>query len=99
MAICDASPGQGGASQFAKNSDVKIHYVSLGDGKPILFVHGFPDFWYSFHHQMHTLAADYRTVAMDLRGYNKSDKPEGVEQYAFRLLLGDVEIDAVVLVG
>ncbi len=90
---------------FAKNGDVRIHYVTLGEGKPVLFVHGFPDFWYSFRHQMHTLASDYRTAAMDLRGYNRSDKPEGVEHYALPRILGDVEavIDAlggkVTLVG
>ncbi len=79
------------AHHVAKNGDVKIHYVTLGTGKPILFVHGFPDIWYSFRHQMHTLATEYRTAAMDLRGYNKSDKPKGIEHYAFPLLLGDVK--------
>ena len=76
---------------FVNNGDVKIHYVTLGDGKPVLFVHGFPDIWYSFRHQMHTLAEDYRTAAMDLRGYNQSDQPEGVDQYTFPLILSDIE--------
>ncbi len=73
------------------NGDVRIHYVTLGEGKPVLFVHGFPDIWYSFRHQMHALAPRYRTAAMDLRGYNQSDQPAGVEHYAFPLLLRDVE--------
>ena len=76
---------------FAKSDDVKLHYVTLGEGKPVLFIHGFPDFWYSFRHQMHRLAGDYRTAAIDLRGYNQSDKPEGIEHYAFPLLLADVK--------
>ena len=76
---------------FVKNGDVKIHYVTLGKGKPILFIHGFPDIWYSFRHQMHTLATDYRATAMDLRGYNKSDKPDGVEHYAIPHILSDVK--------
>jgi len=79
---------------FVNNDDVKLHYVTLGEGKPILFIHGFPDIWYSFRHQMHTLASDYRTAAMDLRGYNQSDKPEGIEHYALPKILEDV--DAVI---
>ena len=75
---------------FATNGDVKLHYVTLGQGKPVLFVHGFPDFWYSFRHQLQRLSGDYRTAAIDLRGYNKSDKPTGIERYAFPLLLADV---------
>ncbi len=75
---------------FVNSGDVKIHYVTLGQGKPVLFVHGFPDIWYSFRHQMSALASDYRTAAMDMRGYNQSDQPEGVENYAFPLLLGDI---------
>ncbi len=75
---------------FVQNDDVKIHYVTLGEGKPILFVHGFPDIWYSFRHQMHTLSSDYKTAAMDLRGYNQSDAPEGIDNYKFDKILTDV---------
>lgn len=79
---------------FARNGDIKIHYVSLGKGKPVLFIHGFPDIWYSWRHQMDTLASDYLTAAMDLRGYNKSDQPEQVEHYTMSNILQDV--DAVI---
>ena len=79
---------------FVRNGDVKIHYVSLGEGKPVLFIHGFPDIWYSFRHQMHTLSPDYLTAAMDLRGYNKSDQPDAVEHYVMSNILKDV--DAVI---
>ena len=75
---------------FVQNGDVKIHYVTLGDGKPVLFIHGFPDIWYSFRHQMHTLSSDYQTAAMDLRGYNQSDAPDGIENYKLDKILGDV---------
>ncbi|MCC6536219.1 MAG: alpha/beta hydrolase [Bryobacterales bacterium] len=70
---------------------VKIHYAALGpkDAPLILMIHGFPDFWYSWRHQMAALAARYRVVAMDQRGYNLSDKPEGVENYAIPKLVGD----------
>jgi pimeloyl-ACP methyl ester carboxylesterase len=75
---------------FAQNQDVKIHYVTLGQGEPVLFIHGFPDFWYSWRDQMATLAGDFRTAAMDLRGYNQSDQPVGIENYRMPLILDDV---------
>ena len=53
-------------------------------------IHGFPDFWYSWRHQMEALADRYQVVAIDQRGYNLSDKPKGVENYDVRLLVGDV---------
>jgi pimeloyl-ACP methyl ester carboxylesterase/GNAT superfamily N-acetyltransferase len=76
--------------KFADNDGVKIHYVTTGDGPLIVFVHGFPDFWYSWRHQMEGLKDDYRVVALDTRGYNKSDKPEKQEDYDMSLLVGDV---------
>ena len=79
---------------YADSDGVKIHYASLGEGEPVLFVHGFPDFWYSWRHQMETLAPHFKAVAMDTRGYNLSDKPEGVEQYLMEKLHAD--IDAVI---
>jgi len=72
---------------------VKIHYASYGkpDGKLIVMVHGFPDFWYTWRDQMQVLGeAGYRCVAMDTRGYNLSGQPVGVENYDMRLLVGDV---------
>ena len=75
---------------FADNNGVKIHYVSLGEGPLVVMIHGFPDFWYSWRHQMPALAQHYRVVAMDLRGYNQSDQPEAQEAYAVPHLIGDV---------
>jgi pimeloyl-ACP methyl ester carboxylesterase len=53
-------------------------------------IHGFPDFWYTWRHQMNGLKADFKVVALDQRGYNLSDQPAGVENYAMRHLVGDV---------
>ena len=75
---------------FADNNGVKIHYVTLGQGPLIVMLHGFPDFWYTWRSQMEALSDRYQVVAIDLRGYNKSDKPKGVENYTMRLLIGDV---------
>lgn len=72
------------------DAGVKIHYATLGTGPLVVMIHGFPDFWYSWRHQMAALADRYQVVAIDQRGYNLSDKPKGVEQYDIRLLVGDV---------
>jgi pimeloyl-ACP methyl ester carboxylesterase len=74
----------------ADSNGVKIHYASLGEGPLVVVIHGFPDFWYTWRDQMEALATDFKVVALDLRGYNRSDKPEGVDQYAMPLLVGDV---------
>lgn len=78
---------------YADSNGVKIHYAALGPetGQLAVFIHGFPDFWYSWRHQMAALAgAGYRAVALDLRGYNLSDKPKDIENYDMRLLVADV---------
>ncbi len=77
---------------YADSGGVKIHYAALGDKKNplIVMIHGFPDFWYSWRDQMAALSTDYYVVAIDMRGYNLSDKPKGVENYDMRLLVGDV---------
>ena len=82
---------------YTENDGVKLHYVTMGQGDPILFVHGFPDTWFSWAHQMEGLKDNYKVAAMDLRGYNKSGQPEGVENYTMDLLLADVTavIDAL----
>ena len=72
------------------NSGVKIHYATLGSGPLVVMIHGFPDFWYSWRHQMAALAGRYQVVAIDQRGYNLSDKPAGQAQYDMSLLVGDV---------
>ena len=75
---------------FANSSGVKIHYATLGKGPLVVMIHGFPDYWYTWRHQMETLAKDHQVVAIDMRGYNKSDKPKGKEQYDMKFLTGDV---------
>jgi|TARA_B100001971_G_scaffold200912_1_gene213004 pimeloyl-ACP methyl ester carboxylesterase len=88
------------------NNGVSIHYVTLGEGPVVLFVHGFPDFWYTWREQMQALSGDFKTVAMDTRANNLSGKPEGVENYTMPHLMADVEavikdlgVESVTLVG
>lgn len=75
--------------RHAESNGVKIHYAVLGEGPLVLMIHGFPDFWYSWRHQMDALSKTHRVAAMDLRGYNLSDKPVGIENYDMRLLVAD----------
>jgi epoxide hydrolase 4 len=76
--------------RFATHDGVKLHYAALGRGPLVVMLHGFPDFWYTWRHPMAALSDRYRIAAVDLRGYNQSDKPAGVENYAMPLLRGDV---------
>jgi pimeloyl-ACP methyl ester carboxylesterase len=75
---------------FADSAGVKIHYVAQGKGPLVVMIHGFPDYWYSWRAQMPALAKHFHVVAIDQRGYNKSDQPKGVENYTVDKLVEDV---------
>jgi pimeloyl-ACP methyl ester carboxylesterase len=79
-----------GEHRYAESDGVKIHYVEKGKGKPVVLLHGFPDYWYTWRNQIPTLSERFRTAALDLRGYNLSDQPEGVEAYQMKYLVEDV---------
>ena len=69
---------------------IRFHYVTAGDGPLALLLHGFPEFWYSWRHQIPVLARDHRVVALDLRGYNDTEKPRGSGAYRLLTLIEDV---------
>lgn len=75
---------------YAENNGVKLHYATMGEGALVVMLHGFPDYWYTWREQIDVLSKNFQVVAIDLRGYNKSDKPAGVENYTMRHLIGDV---------
>lgn len=75
---------------YADSGGIKIHYASLGEGPLVVMIHGFPDYWYSWRDQMEALSSDFKVVAIDQRGYNLSDRPEGVESYRMPMLVADV---------
>lgn len=56
----------------------------------MLFLHGFPEFWYSWRHQIPEFAKDYKVVAVDLRGYNDSDKPQAQSAYVMSEFVEDI---------
>ena len=71
--------------------EVHLNVAMQGEGKPVLLLHGFPEFWYSWRHQMDALAkAGFCAIAPDLRGYNKSDKPREVSAYRLDRIEQDI---------
>jgi len=91
---------------FITTNGIRLHYVTQGNGPLMLFLHGFPEFWYSWRHQIPEFAKDYKVVAIDLRGYNDSDKPTDASAYSMPEFVKDVQgviaglgYDKCVLVG
>jgi pimeloyl-ACP methyl ester carboxylesterase len=73
--------------------EVRLHVVQAGpvDGKPLILLHGFPDFWMGWRHQIGALAeAGFRVIVPDQRGYNTSDRPSAITDYEISRLVGDV---------
>jgi pimeloyl-ACP methyl ester carboxylesterase len=75
----------------ASVNGVTLHWAEQGEGPLVVLLHGFPEFWYSWHHQLPALAAaGFRAVAPDLRGYGLSGKPRGIRAYRIETLVADV---------
>lgn len=85
--VTDAELGTHG---FAQSGNVRIHYVTKGEGPLLVMIHGFPDYWYTWREQIPALSQKFKVVAIDQRGYNESDQPEGVQNYTIDKLVGDV---------
>ncbi|MEH2451404.1 alpha/beta fold hydrolase [Nostoc sp.] len=77
--------------EYITTNGLKLHYVTQGEGPLMLMLHGFPEFWYSWRHQIPEFAQDFKVVALDLRGYNDSDKPTEQSAYVMHEFLQDVE--------
>ncbi|MHA1632801.1 MAG: alpha/beta fold hydrolase [Candidatus Freyarchaeota archaeon] len=75
---------------FVEANGVRLHCAVRGEGRLIVLLHGFPEFWYSWRKQIPVLARRFKVVTPDMRGYNLSDKPEGVESYRLNVLVEDV---------
>ena len=74
---------------------VRLHVVEAGppNGDPVILLHGFPEFWYGWRHQIPALAQSGRRVIVpDQRGYHWSDKPTGIAAYGIRRLIDDVHV-------
>ena len=76
---------EGCRSRTLQVGDHRVHLVEAGEGPLVLMVHGFPESWYSWRHQIPAIAAaGYHAVAIDVRGYGRSSKPLAVEDYRMK---------------
>ncbi|XP_014239478.1 epoxide hydrolase 4-like isoform X2 [Cimex lectularius] len=87
--LTDASFGQ---HSYIKIKGVKLHYVDAGPkSKPLLILlHGFPDCWISWRYQIPELAGHFRVVALDLKGFGDSDKPESTYNYQITNIIEEI---------
>jgi epoxide hydrolase 4 len=90
--VPDPAPARGLIQhRFADLPGVRLHVVEAGAGPLVVLLHGFPEAWFAWQHQIPALvAAGYRVLAPDMRGYNLSDKPKGLDRYRIEYLAGDV---------
>lgn len=77
--------------EYITTNNIKLHYVTQGNGPLMLMLHGFPEFWYSWRYQIPEFARDYQVVAVDLRGYNDSDKPQDKSAYVMDEFIQDIK--------
>jgi pimeloyl-ACP methyl ester carboxylesterase len=77
-------------SNYAEVNGIRLHYMSVGQGKLIMFVHGFPEFWGEWERHLVDFGKDHEAVAPDMRGYNLSSKPAGPEHYQIKDLIEDL---------
>jgi len=79
--------------QLIETNGINLRVAVAGpeDGQLVIFVHGFPESWYSWRHQIKALSeAGYRVAAPDVRGYGGSDKPDAVSAYAMEVITADI---------
>lgn len=77
--------------RYIYTNGIRLHYVTQGEGPLVVLLHGFPEFWYSWRHQIPELAQHFKVVALDLRGYNDSDKPKDAKGYHITELMKDIQ--------
>ena len=76
--------------KFAEVNGIRLHYAARGSGRLMLFLHGFPEFWYAWHAQVDEFGRDHLAAAPDMRGFNLSSRPGDPDQYTIEYLVGDI---------
>ena len=84
---------------FIEANGQRLHYASVGQGPLVLFLHGYPAFWYQWKDQMAEIGRDHLAVGLDMRGYNLSSRPKEVDAYRMPNLVEDVRQVAEKLAG
>jgi len=77
--------------KLIETNGIKLHTVMIGEGPPLVLLHGFPDFWYGWKSVISGLKSHYKLIIPDMRGFNLSDKPKGVGNYKIELLIDDIK--------
>src|ERR1700742_1906852 len=86
-----AQSGGGVAHRTVVANGIHLHIAEQGEGPLVVLCHGFPESWYSWRHQLPALsAAGFHAVALDMRGYGQSDRPDAIDQYTLLHLVGDM---------
>jgi epoxide hydrolase 4 len=75
---------------YADVNGIRMHYVTAGQGEPVLLLHGFPEYWGVWKKVIANLSKDHQVFAPDLRGYNLTSRPAEVDAYHILKLVGDV---------
>src|ERR1700720_646292 len=77
--------------RFIQTNGIQMHLAEQGSGPLVVLLHGFPESWYSWRHQLQALAeAGFHAVAPDQRGYGQTDQPADASKYTQLHLIGDV---------
>ena len=84
---------------YAEVNGQRLHYASIGKGDLVLFLHGYPSFWYQWKDQMAEMGKDHLAVGLDMRGYNLSSRPEGLAPYEMTHLVEDLRQFAEKIAG
>ncbi len=92
--------------RYAEVNGIKLHYLSSGSGPLVILLHGFPEYAYSWKHQIKYLSSSFRAVAPDLRGYNLRSKPKKITSYKSEHYVNDIvalikhlEYDKATIIG
>ncbi len=86
-----SAPSSQPTLRFIESNGIRMRIAEMGKGPLVIFVHGWPESWYSWRHQLPAIAAaGYRVVAPDMRGYGKTDKPAAVEDYSIQQVTADL---------
>jgi pimeloyl-ACP methyl ester carboxylesterase len=76
--------------EYVHVNNLRMHCAVAGEGPLMLMLHGFPEFWYSWRHQIPAMSRRFKVAAPDMRGYNQTEKPRGVANYRLERLMEDV---------
>lgn len=76
--------------KYTNINGIRLHYVTAGKGPPVILLHGFPEFWYAWRHQISVLEKHFEVIAPDLRGYGDTEKSPNVEDYQLNHIVDDV---------